>query len=191
MNILNKALAATLLISSSYVTAIPFSSGVDDVCTDASCLTTSDTRYTWVDPVNTPLQGASWVQTENSWHIDDSQYSLYEFDLSNSTEYNLTSLFVSFDDDLTIAIGDDVIFDSTLTNITGAWKAYFDVFAYSSFDTYISSEDNLTFSVKNSGNGATGVIWNGTVSIPEPSTILIFAFALLALVYIRKINTKN
>ena len=130
------------------------------------------------------------IQTDSSWKVDNSNYSFYELDLSNSIAYNLTSLFVSFDDDLLISIGDTVIFDSTTTTITKSWTSYYDVFALASFDTYISETDNLTFAVKNSGNGPTGVIWNGTASIPEPSMFFVLGFGLIALAYRRNKNNQ-
>jgi hypothetical protein len=189
MNLLKSTLTAALLLSSTYASAIAFTSGTDDLCPDGSCIVTTDTASTWVNPVGTPLEGASWIQTDSSWKVDNSSYSFYELDLSGSDAYNLTSLFVSFDDDLLISIGNTVIFDSTTTSITKSWTAYYDVFALASFDAYISETDNLTFSVKNSSHGPTGVIWNGTASIPEPSMFFVLGFGLIALAYRR--NKQN
>jgi hypothetical protein len=190
MNLLKTTLTAALLFSSTYASAISFTSGTDDVCTTGTCTVTSQTTSNWVNPIGTPLEGASWIQTSSSWKVNNSSYSFYELDLSNSVAYNLTSLFVSYDDDLLISIGDTVIFDSTTTNITKSWTSYYDVFALASFDTYITSTDNLTFAVKNTGNGPTGVIWNGTASIPEPSMFFVLGFGLIALAYKRNRNNK-
>ena len=128
--------------------------------------------------------------TSTSWKVANSSYSFYELDLSDPIAYNLTSLFVSFDDDLVISIGDTVIFDSTTKNISKSWTSSFDVFALASFDTYISETNNLKFAVTNSGNGPTGVIWNGTASIPEPSMFFVLGFGLIALAYRRNKNDQ-
>jgi hypothetical protein len=189
MNLLKTTLTAALLVSSTYASAISFVSGTDDV-SNAGDTVTPYTDEKWIDPVGTPLEGASWVQTNSSWKISDSSYSIYELDFSDSDAYNLTSLFVSFDDDLLISIGDTVIFDSTTLGVTESWTTYFDVFALASFDTYISATDTLTFAVKNSLNGPTGVIWNGTASIPEPSMFFVLGFGLIALAYRRNKNNQ-
>lgn len=189
MNLLKTTLAATLLLSSTFASAISFSSGSDDVCTTGTCTVTTSTVSTWINPTGTPLQGASWVQTNESWRVAGS-YSLYELDLSDLNDYNLTSLFVSFDDDLTISIGDKEIFSSTDAKITKAWTKYFDVFALASFDTFISSSSNLVFTVANKGPSPTGVIWNGTASIPEPGMFFLLGMGLIAFGYKRNKNTQ-
>jgi hypothetical protein len=189
MNLLKTTLTAALLLSSTYASAIAFSSGTDDVSTTGGTVTPY-TDVAWINPVGTPLAGASWIQTDSSWKVANSSYSIFELDFSGSDAYNLTSLFVSFDDDLIISIGDTPIFNSTTLNVTQSWKQYFDVFALASFDTYISETDNLTFAVKNTLNGPTGLIWNGTASIPEPSMFFVLGFGLIALAYRRNKNNQ-
>ncbi|WP_413693941.1 PEP-CTERM sorting domain-containing protein [Psychromonas sp. KJ10-2] len=189
MNLLKSALTAALLLSSTYVSAIAFYSGVDDVSSSTSPTTTlTDDDGNWIDPTGTALDGATWVQPTDAWEVDDSSFYYYEVDLVDSVDYNLTSLFVSYDDDSIVSIGDTVIFDSETSGIEKAWKGVYDIFDSSFSSLLITSDDKLTFAVVNSNNDATGVIWSGTASVPEPSMLFVLGFGLIAFAYRRKTN---
>ncbi|MDN2664275.1 PEP-CTERM sorting domain-containing protein [Psychromonas sp. 14N.309.X.WAT.B.A12] len=188
MNLFKTALTAIILLSSTYASAISFYSSVDDGSSSTSPTTTlTDDDHNWIDPTGTDLDGATWIQPSDAWNVDGSEYSFYELDLVTVDNYNLTSLFVSYDDELIVSIGSDVIFDSTQTDIEKAWKNVYDIFD-SSLTTLITADNKLTFAVTNSANGNTGVIWSGTASVPEPSMLFVLGFALIAFAYRRKTN---
>ena len=185
-------LASTLAVASlsSYASDISFMSTTDDACVSGCTLTDNTDRF-WVNPTGTALDGASWIQDSDSWYVDDSGYSIYEIDFSNTTDYNLTSLYVSYDDELIISIGDTVIYDSSNYAIDDVWTMVTDVFAASTFDTYITEGDNLSFAVVNSADFATGVVWNGTAtSVPEPSMVIALGLGLIAFGVRRRKNTN-
>jgi len=189
MNLLKSTLTAVLLLSSTYVSAIAFYSSVDDVSDSTSPTTTyTDDDENWIDPTGTALDGATWIQPSDAWEVDGSNFSYYEVDLAGSDDYNLTSLFVSYDDNLVVSIGDTVIFDSTTTDIEKAWKSVHDIFDSSFSSLLITADSKLTFAVDNEKNDATGVIWSGTASVPEPSMLFVLGFALIAFAYRRKTN---
>lgn len=193
MNLFKSTLAAALLLSTTYASAISFYSDITDP-SNSSSATSTNTDAHWIDPTNTVLAGATWIQPSSTWKVDASDFSFYELDLSGSIDYNLTSLFLSFDDDVKIYNGTALIFDSLALGITDAWTNIYDVFAYTSFNTLISSPDYLTFAVKNSENGATGIIWSGTadavVDVPEPSMLFVLGLGLIAFAYKRNKNSK-
>lgn len=193
MNLFKSTLAAALLLSTTYASAISFYSDITDPSNSTSP-TSSQTDVAWLDPTTTVLNGATWIQPDNSWEVNNSNYSFYELDFSTSVDYNLTSLFISFDDDVIVSIGGTTIFDSTQHSINESWKSVFDVFTYSSFNTLISSSDNLTFAVNNTKNGPTGIIWSGTadtvVDVPEPSMLFVLGLGLIAFAYKRNKNSK-
>jgi len=193
MNLFKSTVAAALLFSTTYASAISFYSDITDPSNSTSP-TSTRTDVAWLDPTGTALNGATWIQPDSSWEVNNSNYSFYELDFSNSIDYTLTSLFISFDDDVIVSIGSDVIFDSSTLSITESWKNVFDVFSFSSFNTLISSSDNLTFAVDNTKDGPTGVIWSGTadavVDVPEPSMLFVLGLGLIAFAYKRNKNSK-
>jgi len=190
MNLIKSTLSAVLLLSSTYTSAITFYSDVTDPSSSSS-ITSTSTVSTWIDPTGTTLQGATWIQPSDAWYVDGSEYTFYELDLASSADYILTSLYMSFDDDTIVSIGDDVIFDSTTTSIYRAWTSVHDVFD-NSLTTLITSTNKLTFAVANSLNGPTGLIWKGTaeladpVAVPEPSLLFVLGLGLVAFTYTRK-----
>ena len=184
MKIFKAVLMTALLLSSlsSNATSITFTSGLDDYCT-GGCTTLDHDYYTYVDPDDSSvLSGASWIQPEGTWFVDGVSYSIVETDFSEIGDSVLTSLYVSFDDDLIIYNGTEVIFDSLAEGISSAWTQIIDVFDYLEDSIYISSTDSLMFAVVNSLDYATGVVWSGTVEVdvPEPSVVFILGIALLA-----------
>jgi hypothetical protein len=185
-------LASTLAVASlsSYASTMSFSSSTDDVCV-SGCSVTDDTDRFWVNPTGTALDGASWIQSDDSWYVDESGYAVYELDFTGYTDYILTSLFVSYDDELKISIGDTLIFDSEINNLDSAWTFVTDVFSSSLLETYIAAGDTLSFAVVNSDDYATGVIWSGTAtSVPEPSMVIALGLGLVAFGVRRRKNTN-
>ena len=186
-------LASTLAAASlsSYASTISFTSSTDDACV-SGCTVTDNTDRFWVNPTGTALDGASWIQSDDSWHVDESGYSVYELDFTGYTDYILTSLFVSYDDELKISIGSNVIFDSEINNLDSAWTFVTDVFESNSLlQTYIAAGDTLNFAVVNSDNFATGVVWSGTAtSVPEPSMVIALGLGLVAFGVRRRKNTN-
>ena len=194
MNIFRTTLSAVILLFSFVVNAstLSFTSGMNDLCLGSTCTITGSTKGSWVDPTDTVLDGASWIQINESWYIDNSNYSIYEVDFSDTTNYVLISLFVSYDDDLTVSFGDTVIFDSTTISINHAWASIVDVFDYINTDSLITSSPKpLTFTVVNSAGNGTGVIWSGTAaSVPEPSMVFALGLGLFIFGFKRSRNNK-
>ena len=187
MKIFKAVLMATFLLSSlpSNATSITFSSGVDDSCT-LGCATYDYDYSTYVEPASSSeLSDATWIQPEGTWMVDGVAYSVVETDFSDIGDSVLTSLYVSFDDDLLIYNGDDIIFDSLAAGIESAWTQIIDVFDYLTDTVTISADDTLMFAVVNSADYATGVVWQGTVEdgvdVPAPSVVLILGLGLVAL----------
>ncbi|WP_435234253.1 PEP-CTERM sorting domain-containing protein [Psychromonas sp. PT13] len=189
MNLFKTAATAALLLTSAstFASTISFTSGLDDVCTSSSCDLTDQDFYTYVEPTD----GASWIQDGNAWYVSGAEYSIYEYDFSaTGSDYSIDSLFVSYDDNLVITIGTDVIFDSTTTSITDAWTTYTDITTLLS-SAYITAGDYLTFYVDNNGGLATGVAWSGTAtSVPEPSMVIALGLGLVAFGVRRRKNTN-
>lgn len=109
MNKLKTTLAAALLLPSlsTLATTVTFESGADDGCT--SCTLTNQNWNTYIDPTGTELDGASWVQANDTWDVY-ANYSVYQIDLNTLTGGILTYLYVTFDDALTVKIDDCTIF---------------------------------------------------------------------------------
>jgi len=183
MNILKSTLTAALLVSSTYASAITFVSDLSDPSNSLD-FTTAQTVNTWVDPTGTALDGATWIQPNDAYDVDQSAYSFYELDFG-SVDYVLTSLFMSFDDHVIVSIGSDVIFDSATSGLYKSWTSVHDVFD-NSLTTLITEANKLTFAVTNSGDGPTGVIWKGTATVPEPSMLFVLGLGLVAFAYKRK-----
>ena len=182
MKIFKALLIAGVLLTSisSYGSSITFTSSTDDTCA-GGCATLDHDFYTYVDPGDSDeLSGAIWIQPDGAWFVDDASYTVTETELGTTEDSVLTSLNVSFDDDLIIYNGDDVIFDSLSEGISSAWTQIIDVFDYLEDTIYISSDDYLSFAVVNSLDYATGVVWKGSVEVPEPSVVLILGLALIA-----------
>jgi len=183
MKIFTAVLSATALLLFSFAsnaTSITFTSGLSDHCT-AGCATMDNDWYTYVDPdESSALSGASWIQPEGTWMVDGVAYSIVETDFSDIGDSVLTSLYVSFDDDLLIYNGGHVIFDSLDAGISSAWTQVVDVFDYLTDTVTIYADDSLMFAVVNSLDYETGVVWKGTVDVPEPSTVFLLGLALIA-----------
>lgn len=195
MNVFKSILAATLLVSSVSSYAISFTSNGDDACV-GGCTISTDTDRFWVNPASTTeLSGASWIQDQSSWHVNDTGYAVYEIDFDGYSDYTLSSLFVSYDDELIVSIGDTVIFDSEDKNLDSPWTFVTDVFdnTFNSiyFDNYIAAGNKLSFAVVNSDDYATGVVWKGeAASVPEPSMIIALGLGLVAFGVRRRKNTN-
>ena len=183
-------LASTLAVASlsSYASTISFVSDSNDVCVD--CTISENTDRFWTDPTD-EIANADWIQSEASWYVDNSGYTIYEIDFSGYTDYILTSLYVAYDDNLIISIGDTIIYNSEDYDVTEPWTYITDIFSESTFDTYITSGSNLTFTATNDEGYATGVIWSGTAtSVPEPSMLIALGLGLVAFGVRRRKNTN-
>lgn len=172
-----------LLLSSlsTFASTITFESGADDGCT--ACTLTNQSWNTYINPTGTDLDGASWIQANETWDVY-ADFSVYEIDLSSLTGGILTSLYVAFDDTLSIKIDGDTIFDSVAEGITYGWTNITDVFDYIDV-TYIEAGSTLDFYVTNTGlpnqvYGPDGVIWKGTIEVPEPTMVLALGIGILA-----------
>jgi len=191
MNIFKTAATAALLVASTstFASTISFSSGLDDGCV-GGCTLSSQTVESYIDS-SSLSSDASWIQDSSSWFVSGSDYDVYEYDLTSFGDSILTSLFVTYDDNLLVTIGSDIVYDSTATSVNWAWTTVVDVFDYYTGTGYISATDTLDFYVANNGNGATGVAWTGTAtSVPEPSMVIALGLGLVAFGVRRRKNTN-
>ncbi|MCG6202827.1 hypothetical protein [Psychromonas antarctica] len=132
MKIIKIALTAVLLLFSlsTYATPMTFSSSINDGCT-GGCTALGNNYNTYVVPDSTTdLYGASWIQSLDTWFVAGVSYSIWETDFSNIGDSTLTSLYVSYDDDLIIYNGSEAIFNSLDTGIMFAWTGVVNVFDY-------------------------------------------------------------
>jgi hypothetical protein len=185
MKVINSLMASALLLSSATAFATPvleFSSGLDDICVD--CTLSSQT-----ESGTTSMDGASWIQDADAYGWDNAgeSYTITESSftssfISGATDilYTVTSLYVAYDDTLTISVDDSVIFDSSDYVNTQPWLNTFDVIGAIGEFSFLASDDFSSF-VVNTGNGPTGVIYSGTAtaSVPEPASIALLGLGLL------------
>lgn len=157
---------------------IIFTSGGDDFC--EGCTTSQGTASTYITTAGNELDGASWIQSLDAWYQANSGYSILEIDLSNiSADMIITSLFVSYDDNLVITNDGSVLFDSANYNFTQPWTKIIDVVSLVGAISISADSSELKFSVDNAGGGATGVVWKGAaVEVSSSGIVSIFSLAL-------------
>jgi len=188
MNFIKTVTAAALLFGSVSTFATTFTSGVDDTC--VGCTLTSSGYATWT-PLTGVLSESSWIYDDTSWY-QESDYTITDTTLTNSTSDSiLTSLSLSFDDQLVIVNDGVTIFDSVALGVTHGWNVITDVYSYLSGTTYISAGSSLEFYLHNSGVGPSGIVYSGTTtSVPEPSMVIALGLGLVAFGVRRRKNTN-
>jgi hypothetical protein len=181
MRTLSLTLSVVVLsLASAMAQATPFMSSLSDNC--VGCSLSDNTVNTYVDPSGTALDGADWIQDTSSWFVNDANYRVWEEDLNKTgTDAIITSLFVSYDDDLLIKSQGQTLFDSMDYAISSPWTKVIDVIDLVGEQFLIAGDGRLNFWVTNSANGATGVIWKGTSNVPEPGTLALLSLGLLGL----------
>lgn len=176
-----RLIALSVLLMSTPVQAglINIHSGIDDVC--VSCTTTPVQHGGWISSENfqtaTASQEATWVNANSGGKL---AYRIYEADLNRiGQEMQITSLWLSADDDVAIKVGGKLIWDSyDYRPNSDVWRTAIDVVALVG-EFVVSGNERLNFYVDNNGRGPTGLIYAGTaVSVPEPGTIALLLLGL-------------
>ncbi len=88
---------------------------------------------------------------------------------------------MSYDDDLVIKTKGKTIFDSEDYAINAPWTQVIDVIGLLGESFLVAGDGRLNFYITNSENYATGVIWKGETSVPEPGTLALLSLGLLGL----------
>lgn len=157
-------------------------SGLDDTC--ENCTLSDSVASTYVSPNGTALEGSIWIQDINGWGSIGS-YTILEADLDSlSQEFFITSLFVSFDDSLIIASGNNVLFNSLDYSFVTPWKGVIDVISLTGALKFDGS-NGLSFIVNNTF-GPTGVIWKGEITaVSAPTQLGFMGLCLMSLFALR------
>ena len=164
----------------------------DENGTSATCLPPSAGGY--VDPAtNSQLTGAQWLFADGSWAVKGEWTAIEaDFGTASSTNDWVSSLFVSYDDQLKILVDDTEIWDSESESIDQAWTKVINVIDYTG-GFAVGPNQSLYFLVNNTGSnpddaqsGPTGVIWKGAANVPEPGSLALLGLGLIGLGFARK-----
>ncbi|KZX85996.1 hypothetical protein A3715_03530 [Oleiphilus sp. HI0009] len=180
------ALMLGLASTSAFAATITFVSAIDDKCRYMTgCLLNDQTTNTYIDPIGTELEGASWVQPTGVWKEAGVEYRVWELDLNRpNQDMRIDSLFVSFDDDLQIRSKGKILADINRYDVAGGnpWAQVINVYDYVNSSMILEKGGRLNFWVTNSGNGPTGIIYKGTAStVSEPAAVAILGLGLFCL----------